>query len=128
MILKMKQNEKNFQTKFKNMERKIDEWSSSKQTDKTEPPPPPQDHTDQVNVVFTENGKSDDPLKVQKDPPPPIVVNNKIENGRPIKKSKRECYVVKTKEYPFHEYIPKIPYLQALKVDHSHLNRIVKES
>ncbi|GJT78098.1 hypothetical protein Tco_1044823 [Tanacetum coccineum] len=45
MILKMKQNEKNFQTKIKNMERKIDEWSksqnvSSKQTDRTDPPPP----------------------------------------------------------------------------------------
>ncbi|GKF64205.1 hypothetical protein Tco_0187653, partial [Tanacetum coccineum] len=45
MIIKMKQNEKNFQTKIKNMERKIDEWSksqnvSSKQTDRTDPPPP----------------------------------------------------------------------------------------
>ncbi|GJX17047.1 hypothetical protein Tco_0217879 [Tanacetum coccineum] len=29
MIIKMKQNEKNFQTKFKNMERKIDEWLKS---------------------------------------------------------------------------------------------------
>ncbi|GKF13549.1 hypothetical protein Tco_0055011, partial [Tanacetum coccineum] len=29
MILKMKQNEKNFQTKIKNMKRKIDEWSKS---------------------------------------------------------------------------------------------------
>ncbi|GKC81639.1 reverse transcriptase domain-containing protein, partial [Tanacetum coccineum] len=29
MILKMKRNEKNFQTKFKNMERKIDEWEKS---------------------------------------------------------------------------------------------------
>ncbi|GJS23390.1 hypothetical protein Tco_0452022 [Tanacetum coccineum] len=29
MILKMKQNEKNFQTIFKNMERKIDEWEKS---------------------------------------------------------------------------------------------------
>ncbi|GJT04199.1 hypothetical protein Tco_0838661 [Tanacetum coccineum] len=40
MILKMKQNEKNFQTKIKNMERKIDEWSKSQnvfseQTDRT---------------------------------------------------------------------------------------------
>ncbi|GJT80995.1 hypothetical protein Tco_1055337 [Tanacetum coccineum] len=46
MILKMKQNKKNFQTKIKNMERKIDEWSksqnvSSEQTDRTDPPPPP---------------------------------------------------------------------------------------
>ncbi|GJS79778.1 reverse transcriptase domain-containing protein [Tanacetum coccineum] len=47
MILKMKQNEKNFQTKIKNMEIKIDEWSKSQnisleQTDWTEPQPPPQ--------------------------------------------------------------------------------------
>ncbi|GJY71944.1 hypothetical protein Tco_0475647 [Tanacetum coccineum] len=45
MTLKMTQNEKNFQTKIKNMERKIYEWSksqnvSSKQTDRTNPPPP----------------------------------------------------------------------------------------
>ncbi|GJV96339.1 hypothetical protein Tco_1547916 [Tanacetum coccineum] len=51
MILEMKQNEKNFQTKIKNMERKIDEWEksqnvSSKQTDRTDPPPP-QAHTKQ---------------------------------------------------------------------------------
>ncbi|GJS64355.1 reverse transcriptase domain-containing protein [Tanacetum coccineum] len=42
MILKMKQNEKNFQTIFKNMERKIDEWEKSQnisleQTNWTEP-------------------------------------------------------------------------------------------
>ncbi|GKE53991.1 hypothetical protein Tco_1489147 [Tanacetum coccineum] len=46
MILKMKQNENNFQTKIKNMKRKIDEWEKSqnvfsKQTDRTNPPPPP---------------------------------------------------------------------------------------
>ncbi|GJT21891.1 hypothetical protein Tco_0891828 [Tanacetum coccineum] len=46
MIIKMKQNKNNFQTKIKNMERKIDEWLksqnvSSEQTDRTEPPPPP---------------------------------------------------------------------------------------
>nr|GEW06658.1 putative reverse transcriptase domain-containing protein [Tanacetum cinerariifolium] len=44
MIIKMKQNEKNYQTTFKNLERKIDEWSksqnvSSEQTDRTDPPP-----------------------------------------------------------------------------------------
>ncbi|GKA31729.1 reverse transcriptase domain-containing protein [Tanacetum coccineum] len=49
-ILKMKQNEKNFQTKIKKMEIKMDEWLksqnvSSKQTDKTNPPPPPQAQT-----------------------------------------------------------------------------------
>nr|GEW01373.1 hypothetical protein [Tanacetum cinerariifolium] len=45
MIIKMKQNEKNYQTTFKNLERNIDEWSksqnvSSEQTDMTDPPPP----------------------------------------------------------------------------------------
>ncbi|GJS30538.1 hypothetical protein Tco_0491158 [Tanacetum coccineum] len=45
IIIKMKQNEKNFQTKIKNMKRKIDEWSkfqnvSSEQMDRTGPPPP----------------------------------------------------------------------------------------
>ncbi|GJW12814.1 hypothetical protein Tco_1578641 [Tanacetum coccineum] len=82
MILKIKKNENNFQTKIKNMERKIDEWSKSQnvsleQTDRTEPQPPPQAHTEQVNVVFTGSGKSDDPSKTQKDSPPPIIVNNK---------------------------------------------------
>ncbi|GJU33160.1 hypothetical protein Tco_1176749 [Tanacetum coccineum] len=130
MILKMKQNEKNFQTKIKNIERKIDEWSksqniSSKQTDRTDPPPP-QVHTEHVNVVFTRSGKSDYSPKTQKDSPHPIIV--KIEKDKPIKTSKRDYHVVKTKEYPFREYIPKIPYPQALRVDHSHLNRIIKES
>ncbi|GJR33176.1 hypothetical protein Tco_1109408 [Tanacetum coccineum] len=63
MILKMKQNENNFQTKIKNMERKMDEWSksqniSSKQIDRTNPPPP-QAHTEHVNVVFTGSEKFD---------------------------------------------------------------------
>ncbi|GKB01866.1 hypothetical protein Tco_0829910, partial [Tanacetum coccineum] len=67
IILKMKQNEKNFQTKIKNMERKMDEWSKSQnisleQTDRTDPPPP-QAQTEQVNSVFTRNGKSDDSPK-----------------------------------------------------------------
>ncbi|GJU40977.1 hypothetical protein Tco_1193934 [Tanacetum coccineum] len=131
MILKMKQNEKNFQTKFKNLERKIDEWSKSQnvsleQTKRTDPSPP-QAHTEQVNVVFTGNGKFDDSLKTQKDPPP-IIANNKTENDKPIKTSKKGYHVVKTKEYPFREYIQKIPYPQVLKVDHFHLNRVVKES
>ncbi|GJX53661.1 sec23/sec24 transport family protein [Tanacetum coccineum] len=62
MIIKMKQNEMNFQTIFKNMERKTDEWSKSQnvsleQTDRTGPPPlPPHAHTEQVNVVFTGSG------------------------------------------------------------------------
>ncbi|GJY75092.1 hypothetical protein Tco_0479523 [Tanacetum coccineum] len=63
MILKMKQNEKNFQTKIKNMEIKIDEWEKSQnlsleQTDRTGPPSP-QAHTEHVNSVFTGSGKSD---------------------------------------------------------------------
>ncbi|GKB12199.1 hypothetical protein Tco_0846122 [Tanacetum coccineum] len=132
MIIKMKQIEKNCQTIYKNMERKIDEWSksqniSSEQTDRTDLPPP-QAHTEQVNAVFIRSGKSDDSLKIQKDPPPPIIVNNEIEKDQPIKTSKKGYHVFKTKEYPFRKYIPKIPYPQALKVDHSHLNRIVKES
>ncbi|GJX05907.1 hypothetical protein Tco_0193839 [Tanacetum coccineum] len=92
MILKLKQNEKNFQTKIKNMERKIDEWSksqnvSSEHTDRTDPPPP-QAHTEQVNAVFTGSGKSNDHPKIQKDPPPSIIVNNKIKKDHPIKTSK----------------------------------------
>ncbi|GJR22100.1 hypothetical protein Tco_0970627 [Tanacetum coccineum] len=132
IILKMKQNKKNCQTIFKNMERKIDEWSkpqniSSEQTDRTDPPPP-QAHTEHMNVVFIGSGKSDDSSKIQKDPPPLIIVNNKVKKDKHIKTLKRGYYVVETKEYPFREYIPKIPYPTALKVNHSHLNRIVKES
>ncbi|GJR07820.1 hypothetical protein Tco_0790472 [Tanacetum coccineum] len=89
----MKQNEKNFQTKIKNMERKIDEWSksqnvSSKQTDRTDPPPP-QAQTEHVNDVFTGSGKSDDSLKIQKDPPPPIIVNNKAKKINQLRQQKR---------------------------------------
>nr|GEU46051.1 hypothetical protein [Tanacetum cinerariifolium] len=132
MIIKMKQNEKNYQIIYINMRRKIDEWSksqnvSSEKTDRTEPPHH-QAQTEHVNALFTGSRKSDDSSKIQKDPPPPIIVNNKIEKDKPIKTSKRGYYVVETKEYPFREYIPKILYPQALKVDHSHLNRIVKES
>ncbi|GJZ04179.1 hypothetical protein Tco_0537454 [Tanacetum coccineum] len=133
MILKMKQNEKNFQTIFKNMERKIDEWEkfpniSLEQTNWTEPQPLPQAHTEHVNGVFTRSEKSDYSSKILKDPPPPIIVNNKTEKDKPIKTSKGNYHVVKTEEYPFREYIPKIPYPQRLNVDHSHLNRIIKES
>ncbi|GJY95944.1 reverse transcriptase domain-containing protein [Tanacetum coccineum] len=133
MMLKIKQNEKNFQIKIKKMERKMDEWSksqniSSEQTDRTEPPPPPQAQTEQVNAVFIRSGKSNDSPKTQKDPPRPITVNNKIKKEKPIKISKKGYHVVKTKEYPYREYIPKIPYPQAFRVDHSHLNRIIKES
>ncbi|GJR11412.1 hypothetical protein Tco_0794064 [Tanacetum coccineum] len=120
----MKQNEKNLQTIFKNMERKIDEWEksqniSSEQTNWTEPQPPPQAHTEHVNSIFTGNGKSDYSLKILKDPPPPIIVNNKTEKDKPIKTSKKGYHVVKTNEYPFREYIPKTPYPQRLNVDHS---------
>ncbi|GKA59449.1 hypothetical protein Tco_0758762 [Tanacetum coccineum] len=132
MILKMKQNEKNFQTKIKNMERKKDEWEKSQnisleQTDWTEPQPPPQAQTKQVNAVFTGSGKSDYSSKTQKDPPPHIIVNNKTKKDKPIKTSKKGYHVVETNEYPYREYIPKIPFPQALRVDHSHLNRIIKE-
>ncbi|GKE59334.1 hypothetical protein Tco_1498519, partial [Tanacetum coccineum] len=132
MILKIKQNEKNFQIKIKKMERKMDEWEksqnlSSEQTNRTDPPPP-QAHTEHVNAVFTRSGKSDDHLKIQKDPPPSIIVNNKIKKDRLIKTLKENYHVVKTEEYSFREYIPKIPYPKRLNVDHSHLNRIIKES
>ena len=128
MIINKTKNEKNFQTKIKNMERKMDEWEKSqnisfKQPDITDPPPPPAE-VEHVNVVSTVNGKSDDPLKNQKDPTPSIVVNNKIKKD----KSFKNYHVIETKEYPFREYIPKIPYPQRLKVDQSHLNRVIKES
>nr|GEY65790.1 hypothetical protein [Tanacetum cinerariifolium] len=89
MIIKMKQNEKNCQTKIKNIERKTDEWAKSQnvsleQTERTEPPPPPQAHTEHVNVVFTGSEESDYSLKILKDPPPPIIVNNKIKKDKPI--------------------------------------------
>ncbi|GJS20725.1 hypothetical protein Tco_0449357 [Tanacetum coccineum] len=132
MILKIKQNEKNFQTIFKNMEIKIDEWEKSQklsleQTNRTDPPPP-QAHTEHVNAVFTGSEKSDYSLKILKDPPPPIIVDNKTKKDKPIKTSKRGYHVVNTNEYPYREYIPKILFPQALRVDHSHLNRIIKES
>ncbi|GJX20775.1 hypothetical protein Tco_0223452 [Tanacetum coccineum] len=94
----------------------------------TDPPPPPQAQTEQVNAIFTESGKSDNPPKIQKDSPPPIIVNNKTKKDKPIKTSKKGYHVVKTNEYPFRVYIPKIPYPQRLNMDHSHLDRIVKES
>ncbi|GJV92322.1 reverse transcriptase domain-containing protein [Tanacetum coccineum] len=105
IIIKMKQNEKNFQTKIKNMERKLDEWSKSQnvsleQINRTKPPPPPQAQTEHVNAIFIRNGMSDDPSKILKDPPPPIIVNNKIKKYRPIKTSKKGYHVVKIKEYP----------------------------
>ncbi|GJX61400.1 hypothetical protein Tco_0294300 [Tanacetum coccineum] len=105
MILKIKQNENNFQTKIKNIERKIDEWEKSQnisleQTDRTEPQPPRQAQTKHVNVVFTGSGKSDDSPKNQKYPPP-ITVNNKTEKDKPIKTSKKESSCSKQKKFHF---------------------------
>ncbi|GJV07325.1 hypothetical protein Tco_1344981 [Tanacetum coccineum] len=79
-------------TKFLDGQRKIDEWSKSQnvyleQTERTDPPPP-QAHTEHVNAIFTGSGKSDDSLKIQKDPPPSIIVNNETEKDKPIKTSK----------------------------------------
>ncbi|GJY61085.1 sec23/sec24 transport family protein [Tanacetum coccineum] len=56
---------------------KLDEWSksqivSSKQTDRTDPPPS-QAQTEHVNAVFTGSGNPADSPKTQKDPPPPII-------------------------------------------------------
>ncbi|GKB20663.1 hypothetical protein Tco_0854586 [Tanacetum coccineum] len=69
------------------------------QTNRTEPPPPPQAQTEHVNVVFTGSGKFDDPPKIQKDPPPSIIVNNKIEKDRPFKTTKGDYHMIKSKEY-----------------------------
>ncbi|GKB58208.1 hypothetical protein Tco_0914394 [Tanacetum coccineum] len=79
------------------MERKIDEWEksqniSSEQTERTDPPPP-QAHTEEVNAVFTKSEKSYYSPKILKDPPPPIIVNNKIEKDKPIKTSKKGYHV-----------------------------------
>ncbi|GKA65004.1 hypothetical protein Tco_0764711 [Tanacetum coccineum] len=120
MIIKMKQNEKNCHTIYKNMERKIDDLEktqniSLEQTDRIEPPPPPQAQTKHVNAVFTRIEEFDDSPKTQKDPLPPIIINNKIKKDKPIKTSKRRYYVVETKEYPFREYIPKYHTLKLLK-------------
>ncbi|GKB52474.1 hypothetical protein Tco_0903227 [Tanacetum coccineum] len=119
-------------TRDDDLGKKIMRWEKSQnisleQTNRTDPPPP-QAHTEHVNAVFTGSGKSDDSPKTQKDPPPPIIVDNKTEKDKPIKTSKKGYHVVKTNEYPYREYIPKIPYPQAFRVDHSHLNRIIKES
>ncbi|GKE64925.1 hypothetical protein Tco_1519086 [Tanacetum coccineum] len=98
MNIKMMQNKNNCQTIYNNMERKIDKWSksqnrvSSEQTDRTDPPPPLA-QTEHVNAVFTGSGNSDNPPKVQKDPPRPIIVNNKIKKDKPIKTSKRGYYM-----------------------------------
>ncbi|GJU12943.1 hypothetical protein Tco_1135339 [Tanacetum coccineum] len=76
---------------------KIDEGEksqniSSEQTERTDPPPP-QAHTEEVNVVFTGSEKFDYSLKILKDPPPPIIVNNKIKKDKPIKTSKKGYHV-----------------------------------
>ncbi|GJR51532.1 reverse transcriptase domain-containing protein [Tanacetum coccineum] len=112
MIIKMKQNEKNCQTKIKNMERKMDEWEksqniSSEQTGRTDPLPPPA-QTEQVNAIFIRSGKSNYSLKILKDPPSPISVNNKIKKDKPIKTLKKGYYVVKTKDYPLLSVIEEV--------------------
>ncbi|GJW57581.1 hypothetical protein Tco_0104312, partial [Tanacetum coccineum] len=72
------------------MEIKIDEWEKSQNLS-----------LEHVNAIFTGSGKSDDSLKTQKHPPPPIIVGNKTEKDKPIKTSKRGYHMVKTKEYPY---------------------------
>ncbi|GJR68779.1 hypothetical protein Tco_0014844 [Tanacetum coccineum] len=119
-------------TKFLDVQRVTNEWSKSQnvsleQTERTGPPPP-QAQIEQVNAVFTGSGRSDDSPKTQKDPPPPIIVDNKTEKDKPIKTSKKGYHVVNINEYLYREYISKIPYPQAFRVDHFHLNRIIKES
>nr|GEW36302.1 retrovirus-related Pol polyprotein from transposon TNT 1-94 [Tanacetum cinerariifolium] len=53
-------------------------------------PPPPQAQVENVNVVFTRSGKFDDHQIIQKDTPPPIIVNCSIEKDQPIKVTKRK--------------------------------------
>ncbi|GJZ53615.1 hypothetical protein Tco_0608500 [Tanacetum coccineum] len=60
-------------TNFLDGQRVTNEWSksqnvSSKQTDKTNHPLPPQAQTEHVNFVFTGSGKSDDSPKIKLDP------------------------------------------------------------
>ncbi|GJR32607.1 hypothetical protein Tco_1108839 [Tanacetum coccineum] len=104
MNFKMRQNEKNFQTVLENMETKISELSKSQnhvpseQPERTDPLPPPLAQVEHVNAVFTRSGKSDELPKTQKDPPPPIIVNNKIRKDQPFKTTKREYHVVQSKE------------------------------
>nr|GEW28158.1 hypothetical protein [Tanacetum cinerariifolium] len=74
---------------------------SLEKTYRTDPPLPPQAQTEHVNAIFTGSEKSDDSLKIQKDPPPLIIDNNKIEKDKPIKTLKRGYQVVKINEYPF---------------------------
>ncbi|GJW36672.1 hypothetical protein Tco_0059592 [Tanacetum coccineum] len=131
MILKMKQNEKDFQTKIKNMERKIDEWSKSQnvsleQTDSTNPLLSSSSHRSYECPVFTRMEIM--VLQNSKDPHLLSPLDQKKLKKINLLNNKKGYHVVKTKEYPFREYIPKIPYPQALRVDHSHLNRIIKES
>ncbi|GJW14507.1 reverse transcriptase domain-containing protein [Tanacetum coccineum] len=77
---------KKLMTKF------LDDQRVTKQTDRTDPPPP-QAHTEHVNAVFTGSGKSDDSPKIQKAPRPPIIVNNKIRKDKPIKTSKKGYHI-----------------------------------
>nr|GEU62422.1 retrovirus-related Pol polyprotein from transposon TNT 1-94 [Tanacetum cinerariifolium] len=128
MILKMKQNEKNFQTKIKNMERKIDEWSksqkiSSEQTDRTDPPPS-KSHTEHVNVVFTGSEKSNDSLKTLKDPPLSIIaeavntacyVQNRVLVVKPNNKNPYEL---------FHSRTPTLGFIRPFKCPVTILNTI----
>ncbi|GJU41214.1 hypothetical protein Tco_1194171 [Tanacetum coccineum] len=81
----------------------LDGQRVAKQTDRTDLPPP-QAHTEHVNAIYTGSGKSDESTKTQKDPPPPIIVNNKIPKDKPIKASKKGYHVVETKEYPFFKH------------------------
>ncbi|GJV75846.1 hypothetical protein Tco_1507430 [Tanacetum coccineum] len=87
------------------MEIKIDEWEksqnvSSEQPDRTDPPPPPQAYTEQVNVVFIGSGKSDDSPKTQKESPPPIINDPcSVEKGSLVWPSITIDGVTRLKEY-----------------------------
>ncbi|GJZ96576.1 hypothetical protein Tco_0668910 [Tanacetum coccineum] len=88
-------------TKFSDNEWEKSQNVSLEQTETTDHPPPPQAQTEKVNAVFTGSRKSDDSLKIQKDPPHSIIINNKIKKDQPIKTTKKGYHIVKTNEYPF---------------------------
>ncbi|GJU89602.1 hypothetical protein Tco_1302025 [Tanacetum coccineum] len=85
------------------LEKSVTKFLDGQRVSNMTDPPHPQAQTEHVNAIFTGSGKSDDSLRIQKDPPPPIIVNNKIKKDKPIMTTKRGYHVIKTKEYPFHQ-------------------------
>ncbi|GJX49561.1 hypothetical protein Tco_0276406 [Tanacetum coccineum] len=85
------------------LEKSVTKFLDGQRVSNMTDPPPPQAQTEHVNAVFIGSEKSDDSLRIQKDPPPPIIVNNKIKKDKPIMTTKSGYHMIKTKEYPFHQ-------------------------